>query len=201
MHILVRLVIRFGSHSQRSLTIFSAPIRSSPGALWFEHPARMRPTSAWSIALNAVPSYGAATLLSVGGSGKAVSRIIFSFPSRVIAVEPPLMSGLALSPGRRFVHLTAVHTSSLLAFSRKLLQQAFLARLIALRRSRRAALVASVLFSLWARLALPSCFLNSEISSVHQRLERRQTLLGLANSPNMLAAVSRAHLASSSTPP
>jgi len=199
MHSLARLVIRSGYHSQRSLTI-SAPIRSFPGALWFEHPASKGPTSAWSIALYAVPFCGAATPLSVGGSGNAVSRIIFSFSSRVIAVEPPLMSGLALSSGRGFVYLTAVHTSSPLAFSRKLFQQAFLARLIALRRSRRAALVASVLFSLWARFALPNCFLSSEISSVYQRLEHRQTLIGLANSSSMLAAVSRTYLASSSTP-
>jgi len=62
------------------------------------------------------------------------------------------------------VYLTAAHTPSLrLAFSRKLLQQAFFARLVALRRSRRAALVALVLFDRSARLALLGCFLSSEI--------------------------------------
>jgi len=50
--------------------------------------------------------------------------------------------GLALSSGLGLVYLTAVHTSSPLAFSRKLFQQAFFAVLVALRKSRRAALVA-----------------------------------------------------------
>ena len=57
-----------------------------------------------------------------------------------------------------------------------------------------------VLFDRLARLALPSDYLSSENSSVHQRLERRQTLLGLANSSRMPAAVPRFNLASSSTP-
>ena len=47
---------------------------------------------------------------------------------------------------------------------------------------------------------VPFHFLSSEVSSAHQRLERRQTLLGLANSSSMLGAVSRFHLAYSSTP-
>jgi len=93
-----------------------------------------------------------------------------------------------VSPPLRYhslVYLTTVHTSSPLEFPRKVFQQAFFARLMALRRSRRAALVALVLFGLSARLALPSSFLSSEISSAHQRLERRQTLLGLANPPRL----------------
>ena len=58
--------MRSGSHSHRSLTI-SAPIWSSLGAFWFGHPARMRPASAWPIALCAEPSCGAVTPLSAGG--------------------------------------------------------------------------------------------------------------------------------------
>ena len=92
-----------------------------------------------------------------------------------MAVVSPLMSGLALSSGLGLVYLTAVHTSSPLAFSRKVFQRAFFARLMALRRSRRAALVALVLFGRSARVAVPSSFLSSEISSVYQRLEGRRS--------------------------
>jgi len=96
------------------------------------------------MALYADPPWGAVIPLSGGGSGKAAARIIRSLSSRVMAVSPPLIRGLALSSGLGLVYLTAVHTSSSLAFSRKPFQQAFFAVLMALRRSRRAALVAPV---------------------------------------------------------
>jgi len=126
--------------------------------------------------------------------------IILSLSSWVIAVDSPL-SGLALSSGRGLVHLTAVHTSAPLASSRKLFQHAIFAYRMALRRSRRVPLLALHLLSRWARLALPSAFLSSDISSVHQRLDRMQTLRGLVNSFRMPAIVSRIHFTSSSIPP
>ena len=128
--------------------------------------------------------------LSAGCSGNAASINIISFSRRVTAVVSPLMGGLALSSGLG------------LAFFRKVFQQASFARLMALRRSHRAALVALVLFDRPARLALPSSFLSSEISSNRSTYvwSVGQTLLGLANSSRMPAAVSRIHLASPFTP-
>jgi len=72
--------------------------------------------------------------------------IILSLSSRVIAMESPLMSGLVLSSGRGLVYLTAVHTSALLASSRKLFQQAFFDCRMALR-TRLEALVAGDLLA------------------------------------------------------
>ena len=138
--------------------------------------------------------------MSGGGVGKADSRIMRSLSSWVMAVRSPLIRGLALSSGRGVVYLAAVHTSSLVAFSKKLFQQAFFARLMARRSSRRAALVAPVRWLRSLRLAFPSSFLSSAISSFHQRLDRIQTLLGVANWSRMVATVSRIHRASSATP-
>ena len=105
------------------------------------------------------------------GSGNAASINIISFSRRVMAVVSPLMSGLALSSGLGLVYLTAVQTSSPLAFSRKLFQQFFLAPLMALWRSRRATLVVSCLRSQLVRSALPLAFRSSAISSFHHLLD------------------------------
>ena len=66
------------------------------------------------MAMYAEPPWGAVIPLS-GGSGKAAARIIRSLSSRVMAVSPPLIRGLALSSDLGWEYLTAVHTSTSLA--------------------------------------------------------------------------------------